>query len=99
MTTKTDVSSVMGLIDAYVPKQMGVVSADEEKLICKMLELDTRSDLELQNTRDVTVMLYGRTARSDDTSASARKLMETMDAMSAICTVIDQEKLRRELSV
>ena len=99
MTTKTDTQSVMELKDKYKPKTRGILSPDEIDLIRDTLELKTRTNIELQNIRDVTVMLYGQFASASTNSFNGPKSMEYMDAMSGICGVIDQEKVRRGMEV
>ena len=99
MTTKTDTSAVMELKDKYRPKTRGILAQNEIDLIRKTLELGARSDIELQNIRDVTVMLYGQFASGSTNAFGGPKAMEYMDAMSGICGVIDQEKSRRGLPV
>lgn len=99
MTTKTDFHSVMELKDKYTPMQRGIVSFTEIETIRETLELGQRSGIELQNIRDTAVMLYSQWSdlqrEKNDTSA----MLELMDAMSAICFVIDQEKVNRGLPV
>lgn len=74
MTTKTDYHLISDLKSRYTPAQRGIVTATEVELIREALEISTRSNIELQNIRDVTVMLYGRWAtvrqEKDDTSAA-----------------------------
>lgn len=99
MTTKTDTSSILELKDNYKPAKRGIVSADENDLIYKTLELHIRNDIELQNIRDVAVMVYSQIATAGNTTAITKTYMEAMDAMSGICSVIDLEKRKRGLSV
>lgn len=96
MTSNTDFHQVMELKDKYKPAARGVVSQAEASLIGSTLELGQRTDIELQNIRDVAVMLYGQFANS---SKDPMKIMELMDAMSGIAGVIDSEKSRRGLPV
>ena len=94
MTTKTDFHSIRDLSERYHPAQRGIVSEAEIKLIQGVLEIDTRTTIELQNVRDMTVMLYGNwtdAAMEND----SKKAMELMDAMSAITCVIDQDLFNR----
>ena len=97
MTTKTDASALMDLKGKYVPAARGVLSKSEADLIRTTLEIATRTDIELQNVRDMTVMFYGRLAERDGTDPA--KAMAVMDAMSGICAVIDEEKCRRGMPV
>lgn len=96
MTTKTDYHTIMELRDKYTPAQPGIANVAEIAMIRDVLEISTRSDIELQNIRDMSVMLYSQWAegkRENDIPAA----MALMDAMSAICGVIDAEKLDRGL--
>lgn len=96
MTTDTDFHLIGKLKDQYAPAMRGIVSATEKDLITATLELDARTDIELQNVRDMTAMLYGQQAAQEKDPAAALGLM---DAMSGICAIIDQEKIRRGLPV
>ena len=50
--------------------------------------------------RDMVVMLYGKWSEAmRDKGDRVQETMELMDAMSAICCVIDQEKFNRGLEV
>lgn len=98
MTTKTDYHSIVELREQYTPAQRGIANVAEITMIREMLEISTRNDIELQNIRDTAVMLYSQWAegkRDNDIPAA----MTLMDAMSAICGVIDAEKLDRGLPV
>ena len=99
MTTKTDFHSIEELKAKYTPAQRGIVTAEETKTICEILELDLRSDIELQNIRDVSVMLYGQWADSQQQRDNIITAMQMMDAISAITHVIDIEKSKRGLPV
>lgn len=100
MTTKTDFHAIMELKREYTPARRGIVSDTEAEQIKAALEIKSRNDIELQNVRDMVVILYGRwseTARAKE--GCVQETMELMDAMSAICCVIDQEKFNRGLEV
>ncbi len=99
MTTKTDFHSLKELKEKYTPLQRGIVSAVEANIIHEVLELDQRNDIELQNIRDVAVMLYSRWADTQQEKNNTPASMELMDAMSAVCAVIDEEKFKRGLPV
>lgn len=98
MTTKTDFHAILDLKEKYTPKVRGVVSGEEAKTICGVLEIDKRNNIELQNVRDMTVMLYSKWTDSAMENDS-KKAMELMDAMSAITCVIDHEKFKRGMGV
>lgn len=97
MTTKTDFHAIMELKKRYTPTQRGIVNDSEEELITATLELKSRTNIELQNVRDMVVMLYSQFANREGNDV--RKTMELMDAMSVICGVIDQNKLERGMAV
>ena len=100
MTTKTDFHTIMELKEAYRPTQRGIVSGAEAEKIMSTLEIKSRNDIELQNVRDMTVMLYSRwSERMREKEVGDSCVMELMDAMSAICCVIDQEKFNRGMEV
>lgn len=99
MTTKTDFHAVMELKEKYTPACPGIVSAAESALIQEILEFGSRNDIELQNIRDVTVMMYGKWADVQEQRNNHPAMMKLMDAMSAVTAVIDQEKFRRGLPV
>lgn len=106
MTTKTDFHSIMELRDKYTPAKRGIVNGAEAETINSVLEIKERSNIEIQNIRDMVVILYGQWSdkmrekykRGQDNESFDRS-MEYMDAMSAICCVIDNEKLNRGLEV
>lgn len=99
MTTKTDFHSIKELKEKYTPVQRGIVSRIEAETIQEVLELGQRNDIELQNIRDVAVMLYSRWADTQREKNNTPASMELMDTMSAVCAVIDEEKFKRGLPV
>lgn len=99
MTTKPDAQLLMSLSKAYKPARRGVLTVKEQNLIKKELELDSRTDIELQNIRDMLVMFYGQKTDHLIQSGNTQEAMESMDAMSGACGAIDNEKIRRGLPV
>lgn len=102
MTTKTDYHSIMELKEQYKPCNRGFVNQYEVNQIETVLEIKERNNIELQNVRDMVVMLYSRWAnpvRDQESHGQWDKRAEMMDAMSAICFVIDQEKFKRGMEV
>lgn len=101
MTTKTDFNAIMELKKEYTPTRRGFVSAAEAEKITSTLEIKPRNNIELQNVRDMVVMLYSEWADLEREKAGGRsdKSMEYIDAMSAICCVIDEEKFKRGMEV
>ena len=101
MTTRTDFQSICALRDTFKPAKRGFINGEEAAQVRTALELDARNDIELQNVRDMSVMLYGQwgdSTRDGDERATA-DTMALWDAMSAICAVIDDEKFKRGLAV
>lgn len=97
MTTKTDFHAIQELKKKYTPKVRGIVSGEEAKII-----------IELQNIRDMVVMIYGkwfdksRDQYLEDKKKGVQavdKSAEYLDAMSAITCVIDHEKFKRGMGV
>lgn len=100
MTTKTDYNTIKELKEVYRPAQRGIVNGAEVEQISTVLEIKSRNDIELQNVRDMVVMLYSRWSEAARVKEGCvQETMELMDAMSAICCVIDQEKFNRGLEV
>lgn len=95
MTTKTDYHAIKELKEKYTPSQRGIVFESEQALIQEVLEFKTRNNIEIQNIRDTAVMMYSRWANSAQEKGDAPAMMELMDALSAICDVIDEEKIAR----
>lgn len=100
MTTKTDYHAITELKKVYTPAQRGIVCGAEVEKISTVLEIKSRNNIELQNVRDMAVLLYGRWSEAERAKEDrVQETMELMDAMSAICCVIDQEKFNRGLEV
>lgn len=99
MTTKTDYQAISELLKIYTPARRGIISGDEVATVKAALELDARTDIELQNVRDMTVMLLGQLAESYEQDGKSGRFMAVMDQMSGITAVIDQEKWNRGMSV
>lgn len=99
MTTKTDFHSIMELKENFKPKERGWIDQEEAAQVKKVLELDDRTDIELQNIRDMAVMLYGRWSSNSRADGKYEEMDAYMDAMSAICAVVDDMKMRRGLEV
>ena len=99
MTTKTDFYSIMELKENFKPKERGWIDQKEAAQVKNVLELDARTDIELQNIRDMAVMLYGQWSSSSRADGKYEEMDAYMDAMSAICAVVDGMKMRRGLEV
>lgn len=68
MTTKTDFHAIQELREKYTPKVRDIVSGEEAKTICEVLEIDKRNNVELQNIRDMVVMI-----RAPPTASAAHR--------------------------
>ena len=75
---KTNFQMLKELLEVYVPKERGIVSATESNLIKSTLNLTEMGVLDLRNLRDFTV-LYMKDFES----------IEDWDKLSAITFVID----------
>jgi hypothetical protein len=83
---KTNFQMLRELLKIYHPKQKGIVSKEEIKIIKETLHIAEMDILALRNLRDFTVAFFGN--KQNDT-------VEDWDKMSAICTVIDSEIIRQ----
>lgn len=99
MTTKTDFHSIQELKEKYTPANCGFCTGAEVALIREVLELDARNNIELQNVRDMSVMLYGQWSNNLRSHERHAEAMQISDAMSAVCCVIDDEKFKRGMEV
>lgn len=97
MTSKPDVQMLMELNDAYKPASRSILTDAESDLIQTTLEIQHRTETELQNIRDMTVMFYGQMA--DPTQKSVSEITAIMDKCSGICCAIDLEKAKRGLEI
>lgn len=99
MTTRPDFPMIQDLHAKFKPAQTGIISQTEEQLVMDALEIPKRTDIELQNCRDMAVMLYSQWADAAKGTGGLPGVMAEMDAMSAVTGVIDKEKGRRGLPV
>lgn len=99
MTTKPDFQEIRELYDKYTPAQRGIVNAEEAKTIRRILELESRTPIELCNIRDMVVMLYGDWGDTAREGGNMERFDMLRDAMSAITCVIDDVKLERGMEV
>lgn len=99
MMKDTDFHMIADLKKTYEPAARGVVTAEETDLIRNKLAIAGRTDVELQNVRDMSVMLYSQWAQAAEAARRTAECMALMDAMSAITAVIDAEKSKRGLEV
>lgn len=99
MTKNNDFTDVSKTIEQFHPEKPHIITEKEAEFVSELLELKTRNALELQNIRNAVVMLYGKMVDSTSAKGDAQKAMELMDAMSAVCSVVDNMMFRRTGSV
>lgn len=75
---KTNFQMLRELLEQYHPKERGMLSGEEYKLVVDTLHLNEMDVLQLRNLRDFTVAHMGRSEK-----------MEDWDRMSAITYCID----------
>lgn len=81
-------------IKEWKPKYFGFLLADEVKYLRDVFEIADRTDNELQNLRDFVVMYYSLKFYTDK-----KDKLSNNDVMSAICGVIDGEKMERGMEI
>ena len=81
-------------IKKWKPRHFGFLLADEVKYLKDTFKISDRTDVELQNLRDFVVMYYSLKFYTDK-----KGKISNNDIMSAICGVIDGEKMERGMSV
>ena len=94
MASRTDYQCLVALDKKYTPAQRGILSQEEAELIKKELELNSRTIIELNNIRDMSVMFFTIQANSSEQDIPSRT-MECLDKMSAVTHVIDMALLNR----
>lgn len=89
MTTKPDFNLLQDLLKEYTPEKRGVVSKSEVEVIAERLELKSRTEVELRNMRNFSVIFLSDEADSARERDEGTKFVTLMDMMSAIVSVID----------
>ena len=82
MITKTDYEMLLDLNRKYEPKRRGFCNNEECLLIKSELQIKERDILSLRNLRNTAVLYF-----SDEQDPD--KLIEKMDKMGAVCSIID----------
>ena len=90
---KTNFQMIMDIRD-YRPKTRGFTSGEEIKMLNKHFGLDKMSLLELQNLRDMVVMMYTHWMQDDRSKSEIDEMMFKSDAMQSITAVIDMYKTK-----
>ncbi len=92
---KTNFQMLRELND-WSAKKFGFLNEDEVNHLRNTLNIESRSNVELQNLRDFVVVFYSlQQSRLEDTD----DVLVIADKMSAICGVIDEEKFNRGMDV
>lgn len=99
MTTMPDFALITAMHNQFKPANKGVITDTEANLVHSLLQLGQRTDIELQNCRDMAVMLYEKWAEAARHKSGPAGMLEEMDAMSAVTAVIDKEKGRRGMPI
>lgn len=85
MAKDTNFHNLKGLLEIYEPKSKGFLTEEEVEIIEENLEIKSMELLELRNLRDFVVLYMSHRPDSE-----VKSLLNTMDKMSAITSVIDQ---------
>lgn len=91
MTTRTNFQMIYSFKE-YAPAQRGFTSSEEIAEIADHFDLDKMSVLDMQNLRDMVVLLYREWSRSARENSNWDEFDRLTDAMQSITTVIDHYK-------
>ena len=78
----------------YRPETRGFTSISEIKMLMNHFGLDKMSLLELQNLRDMVVLMFREWMQDDRSKGDVDEMMKKSDAMQSITAVIDNFKMR-----
>lgn len=92
MTQNTDFADVSKVIQEFHPQTPHIISKNEIDFVSELLELNTRNVIELQNVRNVVVMLYSQKVDAVNADGNAKEAMRLLDAMSAVCAAVDMKQ-------
>ena len=90
---KTNFQMIMDIRD-YRPETRGITSISEIKMLMNHFGLDKMSLLELQNLRDMVVLMFGEWMQDDRSKGEIDEMMKKSDAMQSITCVIDHFKMK-----
>lgn len=90
MVTKTNYHMLREFDKEFKPKRFGILSGEEVKKVMDFFQIKERTNIDLQNLRDMVVMYY---------ALKKDKTMDQSDVMSGIVCVIDNEKWNRGMEV
>lgn len=78
----------------YRPETRGVTSIGEIKMLMNHFGLDKMSLLDLQNLRDMVVLMFREWMQDDRSKGEIDEMMSKSDAMQSITAVIDHFKMK-----
>lgn len=90
---KTNFQMIMDIRE-YRPETRGFTSISEIKMLMNHFGLDKMSLLELQNLRDMVVLMFREWMQDDRSKGEIDEMMSKSDAMQSITGVIDHFKMR-----
>ena len=91
---RTNFQMIMEFRD-YQSAERGIVSFEEIKIIKEHFCMFDMSPLELQNLRDMVVLMYGNWTRDARSKGDWYEFDSKSDTMSAITAVIDTVKVAK----
>lgn len=78
----------------YRPETRGFTCIGEIKMLMNHFGLDKMSLLELQNLRDMVVLMFREWMQDDRSKGEIDEMMSKSDAMQSITAVIDHFKMK-----
>ena len=90
---KTNFQMIMDIRE-YRPENRGWTSISEIKMLMNHFGLDKMSLLELQNLRDMVVLMFREWMQDDRSKGDIDEMMKKTDAMQSITAVIDNFKMK-----
>ena len=91
--SNTDINLVRDTFKNFEPKDLGIISNDEMKMLDIMLELDGRDVLSLRNLRNCIVM-YHMIHTDPKESLSPKEQIRANDTLSAVVAAVDAKIIR-----
>ena len=79
----------------YRPETRGFTSISEIKMLMNHFGLDKMSLLELQNLRDMVVLMFREWMQDDRSKGDVDEMMKKSDAMQSITAVIDNFQMQK----
>lgn len=90
---RTNFQMIMDIRD-YRPETRGFTSIREIRMLMNHFGLDKMSLLELQNLRDMVVLMFTQWMQDDRSKSEIDEMMSKSDAMQSITAVIDNFKIK-----